>query len=398
MIVLNRWELNTKPLMSVYAGLSLRKTLTSLTVQFPSARTPRPTVLIPPIPNLKSFRALSIDPLCYPDDISLLLLGSKKLTFLTLEWSPRMRREGEPSIQLGAYFGRCISAGHKLPLQRLSFKNMYAPNDQQFEQAFRPDTLNTVDFINCANLWDPTTAFVDETWRFKHNRPRPDNLKSMRSDAVDKGHVEFLSGLHGLEEILMVSPLRKINEPSPGGRSGTASSNGGLDSPSPYQSDQITVSLASDYLAAICKQHGSTLRVLLLSEHFALSLKALAHLVDSCPKLEQVAVTVDENDFATLRSILASAPHLIAFRILVAKETDFYTALKKFPDSSHGLPLSLELWREPYKNLKWFGLGDIVFRLGKNIKIGENWRRSVTTASWEDVKDIAIWGKDSLDV
>jgi hypothetical protein len=57
------WELDCKPLRTLYLGLAGRDTLTSLTLKFPSARVPRPSVLIPPMANLKAFRAIDIDPM-----------------------------------------------------------------------------------------------------------------------------------------------------------------------------------------------------------------------------------------------------------------------------------------------------------------------------------------------
>jgi hypothetical protein len=58
------WELDCKPLKTLYTGLSLHATLTSLTLRFPSARIPRPSVLIPPMANLRVFKAMDIDPMC----------------------------------------------------------------------------------------------------------------------------------------------------------------------------------------------------------------------------------------------------------------------------------------------------------------------------------------------
>ena len=102
------WELDCKPLKTLYQGLALHNTLTSLTIKFPTSRAPRPSVIIPPMANLRAFRAMDIDPLCYPDDISVLLLNSKKLEDLRLHFSPRMRREAESSLSLDTYFGRCL--------------------------------------------------------------------------------------------------------------------------------------------------------------------------------------------------------------------------------------------------------------------------------------------------
>ena len=83
-----------------------RTSLASLTIRCQTRRTPRPTTIISPLPNLKTLVVYDIDPLCYPDDISLLIFGSKKLENLKLHWSPRMRAAGEESVNLMSIFGR----------------------------------------------------------------------------------------------------------------------------------------------------------------------------------------------------------------------------------------------------------------------------------------------------
>ena len=121
------WELDCKPLKTLYQGLSLLSTLTTLTIKFPNSRSPRPSVIIPPMANLRAFRAIDIDPLCYPDDISVLLLNSKKLEDVRLQFSPRMRQEAESSLSLDTYFGRCLRANYKLPLRHFAMQNFYGP-------------------------------------------------------------------------------------------------------------------------------------------------------------------------------------------------------------------------------------------------------------------------------
>ena len=119
------WELDCKPLKTVYQGLALRDSLTTLTLKFSSSRQPRPTVLIPPMANLRAFRATDIDPLCYPDDFSLLLLESKKLEDIRLHFSPRMRAQAEASLNMDTYFGRIKRSGYQLPAKHFGMQNWY---------------------------------------------------------------------------------------------------------------------------------------------------------------------------------------------------------------------------------------------------------------------------------
>lgn len=138
------WGLDCKPLKTLYQGLQACNTLTSFTLKFPSTRDPRPSVIIPPLTNLRKFKASDIDPLCYPDDISMLLLGSKKLEDLRLHFSPRMRREAECSLHLETYFGRCLKANWQIPLKHLAIQNYYGPHAKGLDKTARLDTLKSI--------------------------------------------------------------------------------------------------------------------------------------------------------------------------------------------------------------------------------------------------------------
>ena len=95
-----RWDLDTKLQPNLYAGLAAMKNLRKLRLRFPSSRLPQPTFEVPALPNLESFIFTHYDPLCYPDDISRMLLHTTKLSELQLHFSPRMREAGEPTVQL----------------------------------------------------------------------------------------------------------------------------------------------------------------------------------------------------------------------------------------------------------------------------------------------------------
>jgi hypothetical protein len=193
------WELDTKPLQSVYEGLMHKPSLTSLTLRCPTRRIPRPATAIPPLPNLVTFVIYDIDPLCYPDNISLLLLTAKRLTNLKMHWSPRMRDSGEESVNLLQYFGRCLAAKHILPLKRLALYNLYTRNqDEGFEYISDPLMMEEITLMNSMGSADPMTVFLDNTWRIKSNHPVPHNLKMMRQDTVDQQQVHLLSKFRGL--------------------------------------------------------------------------------------------------------------------------------------------------------------------------------------------------------
>jgi hypothetical protein len=120
---------------TVYQGLAMRNSLTSLKIRLSSSRIPRPTILVPPIPTLRTFHLINIDPLCYPDDFSSLLEYGRNIDDLGLSWSPRMRNEREPTINLHTYFGRLAAAKHKVKLKRFALANLYAQMDPDLDKS-----------------------------------------------------------------------------------------------------------------------------------------------------------------------------------------------------------------------------------------------------------------------
>jgi hypothetical protein len=143
-----RWELDCKPLKTLYQGLATHSTLTTLWLKFPDSRLPRPSVLIPPIPNLKVLKCSDIDPLCYPDDISLLLLHSRKLQDLRLHFSPRMRREAEPTTNLETYFGRLSRAKYRLKLKHFAMQNFFGTNMKGMDSILDAETCASSTFFD----------------------------------------------------------------------------------------------------------------------------------------------------------------------------------------------------------------------------------------------------------
>ena len=352
-------------LPNVWQGLAQRQTLSSLKVTFPDSRLPRLTALVPPIPSLKSLHIAGIDPLCYPDNISSLLLGSKKLEVLKLHWSPRMREAREPSVNLHSYFGKLVTANYRMPLKHIALQNLLAFNEELFENILDANIIESFTMISSMGGTDDTAdiAFIDATW--KCARPKLAlNLKTLRGDKVSKMHSKMLGEFRGLESYYLITG-RKLNGcyRSPSGRSvetNTATStysglmnsttnsdsSGGSNSGtsnSPASTPQSAVSTASttsclmqnpamlsvppsgsntlsplgkDYLESIYKYHGPSLRRLLLMPQWRLSSEDLARLVRHCPNLEQVGLGLEVSNFEMLKLLLPFLPKLFAIRIL----------------------------------------------------------------------------------
>ena len=395
-------------LQTVYQGLAQRPTLSSLTIKFPATRLPRPVFLIPPIPGLQNLKVTDIDPLCYPDDISLLLLGSKKLRDLRLHWSPRMREELELSINLNSYFGRCMAAGYKIPVQHIAFQNLYAQQTEDFEKIFDAERIRGVTMINTlAGAGDGAeTTFVDDTWRIKPPKFIR-NLTSMRQDRWSRVHCNILGTINGLESLYLLDSKKDMRQQSNGAVNGTRSQGESPATPNTpaSASGSTAASLGKHYIDVLSTHHGPTLRQLLLAAHWRLGSEDIAKLVRSCPNLEQLGLGLEKSNFDVLPLLLPFLPKLFAFRLLDNPDTSaFAQELKTYPDDYHERNLAENLTKPEYRNLRWVGLCDLVFRIGKlhalhDVENGVPLlTRVVKRVPRDNVQDIEIWGLDSLEI
>ncbi|KAF2743392.1 hypothetical protein M011DRAFT_410582 [Sporormia fimetaria CBS 119925] len=417
------WELSTKPMQTVYEGIMTKPSITSLTLRSQTRRIPRPTTLIPLIPNLRTLVVYDIDPLCYPDDISMLFL-SKNLENLKLHWNPRMRESGEESVNLMNYFGRCIAAGHKLSVKRLAMYNLYARNlGDDFDHIADQSKMEELTMINCMGNSDPMTVFLDNTWKTKKAHDVPYNLKMLRMDVIEKEIATMMAQHYGMDRLYILD-RRKTS------KAGSLAATPITDAPpTPFQptpsqpatpangaplGDQQSRSLAGEYLAVIQSNH-CTMRHLLLSDHWVLSDDALLSLCQNCRNLEQLGFASAMPALDFLRRVFSFVPKLFALRLLVRTGSDLAHKIDSMESDMHEFALATELWKPDYKNLKYFGLGDkLIFKCGEVVypKKGAetpvppgqenslNARRHgpirrLTRVEWEDVKHVEIWGLDT---
>ena len=412
-LTVNSWELTAKPTPTIYQGLNSKLTLKSITIKSPSQRVVRPVCLLPPIPGLQALKVTDIDPLNYPDDFSLLLLESKRLEELNLHWSPRMREQGEPSINLHSLFHKCIAAGYRIPLKRLGIQNLYALNHGELQTAINNETIERISFINNVDSSNPRTFFFDQTWMRGNPKELPKNVKMMRGEGMDRQHAEVVSRLSGLEEFYIISKngsSRKTtsngsrpNGGTPNGVSPAPPSNS--EPPTPSLPPERTVAIASDYLAALTQHHGRTLCKVLLSDQWRIGEAALSNLVKCCPNLEQLGVSL-EDSITVLRRVMPMAPNLYALRILEGIPMVLWDKLADIEDDIHILGMQQEFSHAVFKRVKWVGMGHKVFQIGDAIQ-AENTtskrgsstaKRAVKCVPWEKVKHIEIFGYDCMEL
>jgi hypothetical protein len=408
------WSLNSSPMKTVYQGLSSRTTLTSLTLRFPSSRIPRPTTTIPGIPSLKYLHLIGMDPLCYNDDASMLFLEAKKLETVKLEWSPRMRREREPSVLMSLLFGRCHEANYRMSVKHWGMKNLFARKEALIDAILTPDSFESLTTINCMDPHEPGTIFVDRTWMLSSKGPREQfpKLKKIRIDRLDERRAEPLTIFENLEEIYLINRNPRMDPAATSAATGVVATLNGVSAPAspntpltPVNSDlpKQLISIGSEYLAAISSRHGKTLKKLLLSDRWSLSPEVLKNLLIECPHVEQLGVAIDK-DFSPLEDLKEVSPNLRALRVLLRPDSHLWQTMREIDVDTHCLGIGVKTAGPQFDNFEWFGMGEMYFHMGevrqfRDPKTGEiRPVRVVTSVDWDTIKHVEIWGEDTLDL
>lgn len=376
--------------------------------------------MIAPLPNLKTLVVYDIDPLCYPDDISLLLLGAKKLENLKLHWNPRMRDTGEESVNMLSIFGRCITAQYAIPVKRLAIYNLYTRfTGGGIESVIDPTNQEEITVFNSMGSSDPMTVFLDDSWRVHNSHPVPPNLKMFRTDSTDRDQANTFSKFKGLERLYLVSKRAKDNSktsstvatPSSPSTTTTPGANGTSSHSTPKMSESQCRSIGGEYLAVI-QSHHRTMKHLLLSDLWIVNDDTLYKLCQSLPDLEQLGFSCNIPPLESLRQILSFVPKLWALRTLFRPGSELAEKMETMDPDMHAFMLATEMWRPEYRNLKYIGIGgSLVWKLGdvvwpkKGVAVPEgqensmNARRAgpmrrVELVSRESVSWIEIWGLD----
>lgn len=359
--------------------------------------------------NLQYLKITDIDPLCYADDISLLLLGSKRLRDMKLHWSPRMREHREPSVHQAAYFGKIYAAGYSIPLRSIAIQNLYTHHGGQCYPYFDNHTVEEVTLLNSTGGLgdDGGTEFMDKLrWHTSEKDAVPTNLKMLRIDKISRQQCEFLASIKGLEKLYLIGPHARP--------SSKEHSNGATPLPhspvSSYSSASSTdntniISLKDDYIEAIAKNHGRTLRHLLLLPQWRLTDDDIALIVRQCPNLEQVGIGAEFSNCKHLRLLVPFLANLTALRLLGNPDDPSFVHKMRDLDGRgmHIKKITEEAARLGESKLRFLELGadDMIFKIDRRALydqgVGEV-RKAVRKGGWEDVKDVDIWAMDSLEI
>ena len=415
-------------LPTIWQGLSQNPTIKRLTVRFPNKRDPRPMTVAPAIPTLTHLFVHDIDPLCYADDISLLLLGCKQLRHLKMHWSPRMRECNEPSIHPAAYFGRLEAADYMMQLETIAICNFFAYNNEHCGSIFNPSLTRSITLLNStSSLGDSgSTAFMDrDQWRAGPDCIMP-HLKSIRVDKISRTQCEALGYFAGLESLYLVGPQARATTSTSNGNSPTTlprSPESAGNSYSPSSTDTPTIlALKEAYLSMITSTHGPTLKNLLLLPQWRLTEDDFALLVRSCPNLEQLAMGIDYPNFNQLRLLIPFLGKLTCVRLLSNPDDPvFVDKMRQLNETNaHVEKIGEETANRRWPVLRYIELGcdDLIFEIGTRYRIdtddddgdvkggwqdpavdkGGVWRRPVKKVERGKVAHLAIWEMDSLDI
>jgi hypothetical protein len=406
------WSLDSKPTKSIYQGLAARSSLTSLNLRFPQNRSPRPIIVIPPMPNLRCLRLSNIDPLCYPDDVSTLILHAKKLQDLRIHWSPRMRQEAESSITLRSIFGKCLEAGYKVPVKHLGLQNFYGPNTGDLETIFDSALTMSMDFLDVfgGTYSSPTTFWVDDTWRHIPNAEyfkSFKNFKKCRISETSPQHAKILSSFTGMHELYIVGSATSVsrtdwvvNTPSSDSTTPTTS----VSTPgSGKMHEKESASLCKLYIRALTTFHGDTLTKLLLSDRWPLSGSQMSEIVSRCPNLEQLGFALDKNAQGALTLLSPFFVKLAAMRILSNEYSHLILEDSGVIGLINGSGPGEVRWKCHNSVTRWCGVESHVFKVHPAVQeLDEQgnveWHNPVTLGSLDDVKDYEIWKLDVLEL
>lgn len=162
--------------------------------------------------------------------------------------------------------------------------------------------------------------------------------------------------------------------------------------------DQESRALGKDYLSAITRQHGSTMKHLLLSDQWPLVQDEISDLVRYCPNLEQLGLAIGNSGLEILRILVPFLPKLHTIRILANEWSNEFW--QRWTMEQHRQEMEVRLEKAGAHHIRYFGIGDNVFHAGGSYQDQETgeWRRDVKEITREDVKHIEIFGLDALDI
>jgi len=325
-----------------------------------------------------------------------------------------MRESREPSIHSGQLFGRLMTAQYAIPLQTIAIQNLYTYNDHSCGSILNLATIQEITFLNSTSGLgdDGSTAFIDGPCRKPDDAMIPATIKMMRIDKVSRQQCEFLSHITGLERLYLIGPyalpqrcnMGQSNHATPLPCSPTSNTSN-ISSPGSTDTNHI-MSLKDEYIEAITKSHGRTLKHLLLLPQWRLTDDDIAFIVRQCPNLEQLGIGAEIGNFKHLRLLVPFLTNLTSLRLLGSPDDPTFADKMRELDELgiHEEKIGEETVNREWSKMRFIELGaeDLIFEIGKRepreIDGKTVYRMKVMKRPYEQVKDISIWNMDSLDI
>jgi hypothetical protein len=426
------WRIDTRLLATAYQGLARLASLKCLEVRFPASKAPQPTTELPALPALERLVVTDYDPLSYPDDISKVIFEAKHLKDLQVHFSTRMRDAGEPSVQPTHILRRNIKAGRKLKLKRLGTYNLF--NKPESELLAEGCDLSTVEDFTSINSFgrdeDDTTAyhtaFLDRGWTEGTTEDHFPNLRVWRVDQLHSGHLRSFRNRRNIEKFYSINPRdgrtrqSYSHEGTPNSSSAASTDSSCTNAASTSTSGRgDTTTLKELYLDVVCKSGGLSLKHLIFPTKWSISLPMLAKLIRCCPNMTQLSLCLSCADPKIWEMLMSFCPSLFAVRVTIADPNEDWRARAGLPDSAtHDQWLRSEDYKDMIRDLlasvelahlRYIGVDDVVWRIEGMEEVpveegaaapteGIRLRRKITCVPMNEVKNIAVWKFDTVDV
>lgn len=322
-----------------------------------------------------------------------------------------MRREAEPSINLHAYFGRCLTAGYRITVKHLAMQNFYGQNNGMLVTAFDMSAQKSTHFLDTFGGSDGAAknVFIDDTWK---NLPDVSewclNWKVHRSNEMAAQHAKILQGFEGLEELYLVSGRTSLSNPITPSQMDAISPKSNTQPPTPSRTpirlpDTEVETLGREYLNVLTINHGATLRCLLLSDQWSIHPPQMAELVRCCPNLEQLGLALGGDNHEIFGFLIPFLPKLQALRVLYNAwlVAGFETEGKSWDTLRSDI--GRDMYKARIKAMRWLGIGDHVLKIGGPVQFETEdgkleWRKDIVAATLEDVRHVDIWAQDVLEI
>ena len=237
-------------------------------------------------------------------------------------------------------------------------------------------------------------VFLDDTWKNIPNDLKTD-FRNTRLNEPAPQHVRMLSHARGLEKLYFVN-----SRPPKTGR--TPEDPGAPASPAGTPPDEDSTALGRQYIYALTRNHGSTLKHLLLSDQWSLTQEDIGDLIRYCPNLEQVGIAVNNaSSLGVVRLLLPFLPKLYALRLLSNEPLE--AQCQTVQPGTHLDETGIFLDKMNAPRMTWIGIGGAIFKIGGRKEVVREGgivegAREVFEMTLEDAKDVEIWGLDNLDL